>query len=116
MIMQATYGYRTLTCEVKADKSISIHTAHPVNLHDDTISYAVQRFLSKSKSVCKQYVRESYEMRVSKGRGKKQKRFQVIAPAALADLGYGWLVIDICVTATGVTVKRIALLDRYPVK
>ena len=116
MIMRATYGYRTLTCEIKADKNLSICVAHPTTFHDDTISYAVRRFLCGSKSICKQYVRESYEMRVSGGRGKKQKRFQVIAPAAVAELGYGWLVIDICVSALGVNVKRIALLDRYPAK
>ena len=60
--------------------------------------------------------RDHCTSKLSGGRGKKQKRFQVIAPAAVAELGYGWLVIDICVSALGVNVKRIALLDRYPAK
>lgn len=116
MKMQATYGYRTLACEVEAGRNLSIYTAHPVDLCDDAICYAVRRFLCRSGTICRQYVKESYEMRVEKGRGKKRKRCRVIAPAAAAELGLGWLVIDLCISPAAVTVKRIVLLDRYPVR
>ena len=112
MQMQATYGYRNMKCEIVADKNLSIYCSHQEDLHEDTISYAVKRFFCKSLSLCKEYVAESYNMRF--GKGKKQRRSRVVAPAAAADLGYGWLVIDICVSPAGVTIKRISLLDYYP--
>lgn len=114
MKMQAAYGYRTLKCDVLADRDLSVYTAHPMEFPDDTICYAVRRFLCRSSAVCRKYVMESYALRVEKAGGKKKKRFRVVAPAAAADLGYGWLAVDLCVTAAGVTVKRIAILDRYP--
>lgn len=116
MNMQATYGYRTMKCEVEADKDLSIYTAHPVELCDDAICYAVCHFLCRSGAICRQYVKESYEMRVEKGSGKRRKRRRVIAPAAVAELGCGWAVIDLCISPAGVNIKRIALLDRYPVR
>ena len=116
MNMQATYGYRTIKCDVEADKDLSIYTAHPVDLCDDAICYAVRRFLCRSKTICKEFVKESYALRVEKGGGKRRKRRRVIAPAAAAEMGFGWAVIDLCISPAGVTVKRIALLDRYPVK
>ena len=112
MQMQATYGYRNMKCEIVADKNLSIHCSHQTDFHSDTICYAVKRFFCKSLSLCKEYVAESYNMRF--GKGKKQRRSRVVAPAAAADLGYGWLVVDICVSPTGVTIKRISLLDYYP--
>lgn len=116
MNMQATYGYRTMKCEVEADRNLSIYTARPVDLCDDAICYAVRRFLCRSRAICREFVKESYEMRVEKGGGKKRKRRRVIAPAAAAELGCGWVVIDLCISPAGVTVKSIALLDRYPVR
>ena len=112
MQMQATYGYRNMKCEIVADKNLSIHCSHQTDFHSDTICYAVKRFFCKSLSLCKEYVAEIYNMRFEKG--KKQRRSRVVAPAAAADLGYGWLVVDICVSPTGVTIKRISLLDYYP--
>ncbi len=114
MKMQATYGYRILTCEIETDKNISVYNAFPTEFHDDTLCYAARRFLCGSVAVCRQYVKESYEMRVEKGRGKKRRRYRVIAPAAALELGRGWTVIDLCVSAAGVAIKRVALLDRYP--
>ena len=101
-----------MKCEIAADKNLSVHCSHQTDLHEDTISYAVRRFFCKSPALCKEYVAESYSMRF--GKGKKQKRSRVVAPAAVADLGYGWLVIDICVSPVGVAIKRISLLDYYP--
>ena len=116
MFMQAAYGYRVLKCEVTADRKLSVYTAHPVEYHDDTILYAAERFLCRSKAICRQFVMESYEMRFEKGRGKKNRPRCVIAPAAAAELGFGWLVIRLCINASGVTVKSVSLLDRYPGK
>ena len=115
MKMQATYGYRTVTCAVEADRDLSVTAAHPLDLCKEAVGYAVCRFLCQSATVSRFCARTSYELRLAKGR-KARRRLRIVAPAAVMELGYGWTVADLCVTPAGVTVRRIAILDRYPAR
>ena len=110
--MKMKYG--SLSCKISAHKNMEIHCEVLCDLEPDTVYYAISRFFTKDTSVCHSYVKESYQMRLAKGKGRKAKHHRCILPALLAELPGMWVQVYFMVDAEGVIIQRIQLLERYP--
>ena len=113
MKMTSENEYGSYACELIAAKELRFHADFPCDVELDTVRYAVCRFLRKSKSLCKEYVKESYRLRLASGKGRKTKRRWCLAPAALLELPGAWVHIGVSISATGVTVEQVGLHETY---
>ncbi len=96
--------YRSLECEVKVRSGLKVEIGE---LCADAVNYAVCRLFVRSSGLCREYVRESYCMRIANGKGKKSRRHRSVLPAFLAEMEGELLQIDFTVDSTGVTVQGI---------
>ena len=124
-------GYGQLTCEVSSSKHLSFNTRHlsidpswplfdagmdtdpevdpKTGLRRETAGYAACRYLRKNPALCWEYVRESYELRLSTGKNRRARRHYFVAPASLMELPGNWAYISVSVSATGVVVDHVGL-------
>lgn len=101
--------YHGIVCDVKARENLSAEIGE---LCPEAVAYAVCRLFTKSVSLRKAYVPESYRMRLASGKGRKTKRHRCVIPACLAEIDGELLQIDFSVDCTGVTVQKVKAL-RY---
>ncbi len=100
--------YRGLECQIKARPGLEAEIG---GLCSEAVVYGVCRLLSKSSNVCRQYVCESYRMRLAAGKGRKALHHSCVIPAFLAEIDGELLRIDLMVDSSGVTIKSIRELN-----
>ncbi len=102
-------SYKNLQCEVKAQSGLKTEIG---DLCAQAVSYAICRCFVKSEALCREYVYESYRMRLAAGKGRKPKHHSIILEAAQAEVEGELLHIEFTVDTTGVTVQSIRPLAR----
>lgn len=102
-------GYGSLSCDVSAAKSLRVLNWTDTPLEPDVAAYAVCRFLRKSRALCGEYVRESYRLRLAKGKARKTKYRSFLAPASLMELPGVWCAVKLYVSSSGVVVEAVGL-------
>ena len=110
MKMTTGKSERKLTCELTIAKNPDISVQIPCPYGSDAIAYAACRFLRGSQQLAGEYVEASYRMRLSSGKKRPPRRWCVV-PAQLLELDRGWAYVEVSISAAGVTVERVALLD-----
>ena len=103
--------YRGLECRIKARPDLNAAIGE---LCSEAVVYGVSRLMSKSESVCREYVCESYRMRLATGKGRRSKRHSCVIPAFLAEIDGELLRIDLTVDGSGVTIQNIRELKFSP--
>jgi len=96
--------YKSLMCEIKARSRLKAEIG---DMCTEAVIYAVCRLFTKSTSLCREYVTESYYMRLAKGKGRRAKNHRCIVPAFLAELDGELIQIDFSVDVVGVTIQSI---------
>ncbi|MCD8352738.1 MAG: hypothetical protein LUC47_00240 [Clostridiales bacterium] len=83
-------------------------------LADDTVRYAVRRYLNHSDTLRRRLARASYRLRLASGKGGKSQRLRCVVPAREMELPGGWAELRVTVNAWGVTVTQLRLTRDYP--
>lgn len=84
-------------------------------LADDTVRYAVRRYLNHSDALRRKLAHASYQLRLtSGGKGGKSRRLRCVVPAREMELPGGWAELRMTVNAWGVTITRLRLTRDYP--
>ncbi|MCD7756571.1 MAG: hypothetical protein LUH45_00120 [Clostridiales bacterium] len=83
-------------------------------LADDTVRYAVRRYLSHSDALRRRLAHASYRLRLASGKGGKSQRLRCVVPAREMEPPGGWAELRMTVNAWGVTVTRLRLTRDYP--
>ena len=102
-------GYGSLSCEVSAAKTLRVTDRVGASLRGDVVGYAVCRFLRRSRALAREYVRQSYDLRLEKRRSGRTGTRRFLAPAPLLELPGAWCAVRLSVTAAGVTVESVGL-------
>ena len=95
---------RQLICEVWAAKDLKILGNCPRDLDPDTIGYAVCRFLTKCDLLCREYVEQSYRLRLARGRKRRPVKSFFTAPARKLELPGCYLQAEVLISPAGVEV------------
>ena len=106
--MEMSYGTggQGLRCRVTAARDLRLSGALFRELPPDTAAYALCRFLCRSEQLSRAYTLMSYRLRLASGRGRRPRRERFSAPAALLELGAGWIRAEVTVSPEGVTGER----------
>lgn len=96
--------YKGLECQIKARPGLD---ASMGELCSDAVIYGVSRLLARSESACREYVCQSYRMRLATGKGRRSQRRRCIIPAFLAEIDGELLRIDLTIDCSGVTIQNI---------
>ena len=103
------------SCQLETAKDIRFHGgAVGADLLPESAGYAACRFLRSSSALRGVLVRESYQLRIASGKGRRTVRRCFVAPAALMELPGAWVQVTLNITATGVTVTGVYLCGEYP--
>ena len=100
--------YKNLMCEVNTNSAMKTSIGE---FDAETVSYAVCRLFAKSEKFCREYVTESYYMRLAKGKARRARKHRCVVPAFLAELDGELLQIDFTVDVVGVTIQRVISLS-----
>lgn len=84
------------------------------DLLPESAGYAVCRFLRTSSALRGALVRESYQLRIADGKGRRTVRRSFVAPGVLMELPGAWVQVTLRVAASGVTVTGVRLCETYP--
>ena len=76
---------RRLSCDVWTAKELKFQTEIPCSLESDAVGYAACRFLTKCEILCRDYVEQSYRLRLKQGKGRRSVRSRFTAPARMMD-------------------------------
>lgn len=107
-------NYESLSCELSVAENYTLLSRVACTYGKDTVAYAVERFLPRCASLCRECTWKSWKARVAKGRAKKKQFFQYLVPAVLMELPGNWVRISGDIDAVGVSVKRVELLREHP--
>lgn len=100
---------RQLTCEVWAARNMIIQPGIPVGMEPDTVGYAVCRFLPKCEILCRDYVEQSYRLRLAKGRKRRPVISWFTVPARMLELPGGVVKATVAIFPEGVEVRSVVL-------
>lgn len=106
--------YNSLACEIAIAPDFTFHSSVPCDLEPDTVRYAVRRFFCKSSRICRDCTWASWQLRLVSARQRRPVRWTYSLPAALLELPGAWARVTVSVSAVGVQVHRVALLQQYP--
>ena len=101
---------RRLACDVWAAKELKFKTEIPCSLESDTIGYAACRFLTKSEILCRDYVEQSYRLRLKQGKGRRPVRSWFTAPARMLELPGAKVEGRVMITRKGVEVQSVSIM------
>ncbi|MBO5199201.1 MAG: hypothetical protein J6B85_11910 [Lachnospiraceae bacterium] len=110
--MKMNYGSRV--CEFSVAHDFTFSSCVRCYYEKDTICYAVRRFFRKSGRIRRDCTYESWQIRLAKGKSRRQHRFSYLIPAILMELPGAWIRLSGTIDARGVTVQRLEILSRYP--
>jgi hypothetical protein len=103
------------SCALETAKDIRFHGGvRGADLLPESAGYAACRFLRSSSALRGVLVRESYQLRIASGKGRRTVRRCFVAPAALMELPSAWARVTLNITATGVAVTGVFLCEEYP--
>lgn len=103
------------SCQLETAKDLRFHGgAVGADLLPESAGYAVCRFLRSSSALRGVLVRESYQLRIASGKGRRTVRRCFVASGPLMELPGAWVRVALTVTATGVTVTGVYLCGEYP--
>lgn len=106
--------YGNVICEVAVVNNYSFTTEVACEYNKDTIGYAVERFFARCSSFCKTCTYESWQLRIAKGKARKNHKFTYLIPATLMELPGGWVRVSGEIDTVGVKVMKVELLKDHP--
>nr|WP_296957223.1 hypothetical protein [uncultured Mediterraneibacter sp.] len=80
----------------------------------DVVAYAVELFLTRSAKFSRECTRESWQIRIAKGRKNRKHKFIYLIPSVLMDLPGEWVKLGGDLDEVGLTVKRVEILSEFP--
>ena len=101
---------RRLSCDVWSAKKLKFQTEILCGLESDTIGYAACRFLSKCDILCRDYVEQSYRLRLKQGKGRRGVRSWFTAPARMLELPGAKVEVRVMITQKGVEVQSVSIM------
>lgn len=101
---------RCLSCDVWAAKELKFQTEIPCSLESDTIGYAACRFLSKCDILCRDYVEQSYRLRLKQRKGRRGVRSWFTAPSRMLELPGAKVEVRVMITQKGVEVQSVSIM------
>ena len=107
-------GWGAVSCQISPAQDVTVENRLRFHPETDTVCYAVCRFFTKTPALCRAYARESYRMRLAKGKGRRPQRHRITLPAPLLELPAGWVQVRFQVDPEGVTVRQVVLTERFP--
>lgn len=106
--------YQNMICEVEVVSDASVRTAVPCQYGKETVTYAVERFLTGCSRFRRECTRECWEIRVAKGKDRRTRAFSYFIPSVLMELPGEWVHLAGTIDAAGVHVRRVELLSTHP--
>ena len=106
----------TICCDITVSEkfSYSIESGIRCEYPQDTIEYALRRFFSRNESIRKAAPRESLQMRLAKGRGRRPHYYTYCIPAKQLELPGSWAVVKLYIDNVGITVSSLKLSLAFP--
>ena len=101
-------------CEVNVAANFVFETNGTYEYDKDTVAYAVERFFSRSKRFLRECTFECCQIRLAKGKARKNKKFQYIVPAVLMELPGDWVRMSGEISPVGVCVRKVEILKEHP--
>ena len=101
---------RPYSCPVQVGRGLRFDLRVSCDLEDESIVYAVCRFIRRSPALMGDFAGESYRLRLQ--RGKTRRSF--VAPASLLELPGSWAAVSLRILPTGAEITRIGLYDCLP--
>ena len=101
---------RRLSCGVWAAKAFKYQAEIPCGLESETIGYAVCRFLTKCDTLRRDYVEQSYRLRLKQGKGRRSVRSRFTAPARMMELPGAKVEVRVMITPKGVEVQSVSIM------
>ena len=107
-------NYGSYVCEVTVAANYVLKTSGNYEYDKDTVAYAIERFFSRCQKFLRTCIFESCQIRLSKGKARKNKKFTYLVPAVLMELPGNWIRMSGEITPIGVCVKKAELLEEHP--
>ena len=101
---------RRLSCDVWTAKELKFQTEIPCSLESDAVGYAACRFLTKCEILCRDYVEQSYRLRLKQGKGRRSVRSRFTAPARMMELPGAKVEVRVMITPKGVEVQSVSIM------
>ena len=115
MKMTSGSGYGALGCALKVSDNLKVSSEVDCGeLAEETIGYAVCRFLMHSRLACDRYVTLSYHKRFGRGKRRVPCCCHLELPASALGLPGKWASIVLSVDAIGVVVESVSLCAERP--
>ncbi len=100
----------TRVCEVTVINNYSLESGISARLERDTVKYAVERYFSRSEKYRRKCTYESWQMRLAKGKQRKNHAFSYLIPAALMELPGRWVMVSGMIDAAGVKINQVEII------
>ena len=104
--------YGSIVCEVSVVTNCRIIGYDCGDYVKDSIVYAVEKFFSKFEKIRRDCTYESWQLRITKRRKRKNRRFWYIIPAVLMELPGNWILVCGDIDAVGVNIRKIEFLKK----
>lgn len=102
--------YGSIVCEVSVVTNCRIIGYDCGDYVKDSIIYAVEKFFSKFEKIRRDCTYESWQLRITKRRKRKNRRFWYIIPAVLMELPGNWILVCGDIDPVGVNIRKIEFL------
>ena len=104
-----------IKAELCTDPKLRIIDSVPCDYLQETVEYAVLRFLARCAKLYHYYANESCKLRFAKGReARRTKTLHCTAPAMLMELPGAWVRLTLRINREAIIVTAIELSDEYP--
>lgn len=101
-------------CEVTVENGFSFYSEVECMYDNETIAYAVERFLVHCPRFVKECTNESWQIRIAKGKERRPHRFTYLVPGILMELPVEWVRLTGDIDVIGINVKKVELLREHP--
>lgn len=106
--------YGNFVCEVTVVNEFIFRSEVECLYDRDTVVYAVERFFSRCTRFTRECTRESWQIRIAKGKARRPHKFTYLVPGVLMELPGKWVRVGGDIDVVGVNIKKIELLREHP--
>lgn len=101
-------------CEAIVESGFTFCSEVECMYDNETIAYAVERFLVQCPRFVRECTNESWQVRIAKGKERRPRRFTYLVPGILMELPGEWVRLTGDIDAVGIKIKKVELLREHP--
>ena len=106
--------YGSFECDVMVADNYFFKSEVFCDYEKDVVAYAVEHFLTRSVRFSRECTRESWQIRIAKGKRNRKHKFTYLIPSVLMELPGEWVRINGDLDEVGLIVKKVEILAEFP--